>query len=88
MAGYKNSVLNDEPVAFWTFDGDAFDSINRNLLVPVGASKVIIDEIGMGNPGVLHSDDGDGSLFGYRMRNALIGRTRADGQSLIIIWLL
>ena len=74
MAGYKNSVIDDSPVAFWTFDGDAFDPINRNLLVPLGQPKVIIDEIGMGNPGILHSDDADGSLFGYRMRNALTCR--------------
>lgn len=76
MAGYKQTVIDHEPVAFWTFDGDAFDSINRNLLVPLGAPKVIIDEMGMGNPGILHSDD-FGSMFGYRMRYALTGRTRA-----------
>lgn len=82
MAGYKETVKRDQPVAFLTFDGDAFDSVNRNLMVPIGQPMVIIDEMGMQNPGILHSDD-HGSLYGYRMgMTSLVEHEQTDQYSI------
>jgi len=46
MAGLKASQLNDNPVAFWTFD---FDRVGMN-------GNLIIDEIGNRNPMIINSD--------------------------------
>lgn len=46
MAGLKQSILNDQPISFWTFDFD------QNLV----NGDVIIDEIGNANPMICQND--------------------------------
>jgi hypothetical protein len=63
MAGYKQTVIDDDAVAFWTFDGDMVDSGSRTLLA---SPLQIIDEIDNQNPAILHVDSPTGP-HGYRM---------------------
>lgn len=81
MAGYKTSVIDDDAVSLWTFDGDAFDSGNRKLIVPVGEPNFIIDEIDNLNPAILHNDN---EFYpGYRMgMPSLVDFEQTDQQSI------
>jgi len=53
MASYKQAILNAGPMAFITFDGDAYDHANFNLLA---TPELIIDESGNGNNALFHED--------------------------------
>lgn len=53
MAGYKQAVLNYQPQAFITFDGDAFDGATYAL---TAIPQIIIDESGNGNNALFHQD--------------------------------
>ena len=81
MAGYKTSAIDDDAVSLWTFDGDAFDSGNRKLIVPVGEPNFIIDEIDNLNPAILHNDN---EFYpGYRMgMPSLVDFEQTDQQSI------
>lgn len=63
MAGYKQTVIDDDAAAFWTFDGDMVDSGSRTLLA---SPMQIIDEIDNQNPAILHVQSTSGP-HGYRM---------------------
>jgi hypothetical protein len=63
MAGYKQTVIDDDAAAFWTFDGDMYDSGSRTLLA---SPMTIIDEIDNQNPAILHVQNTSGP-HGYRM---------------------
>lgn len=63
MAGYKQTVIDDDAAAFWTFDGDMVDSGSRTLLA---SPLQIIDEIDNQNPAILHVQSTSGP-HGYRM---------------------
>jgi hypothetical protein len=63
MAGYKQTVIDDDAAAFWTFDGDMVDSGSRTLLA---SPLTIIDEIDNQNPAILHVQSESGP-HGYRM---------------------
>lgn len=65
MAGYKQSVIDDDAVSLHSFDGDAFETFSRKLIVPDGEPNYIIDEIDNLNPAVLHSDHAQ--YLGYRL---------------------
>jgi hypothetical protein len=81
MAGYKTTVIDDDAVSFWTFDGDAFDPVTRKLMVPTGDPRVIIDEIDNLNPATLHSDN---ELYlGYRLgMGSMITHEQEDQHSI------
>ena len=81
MAGYKTSVKDDDAVSLWTFDGDAYDSWNRNLIVPEGEPKFIIDEIDNLNPAILHNDHE--TYLGYRLgMTSLIDQEQTDQHAI------
>lgn len=63
MAGYKQTIIDSNPVAFWTFDGDPHDRSTRVLL---SRPYKIIDEIG-DNPAILHIDYPDHPFHGYAL---------------------
>lgn len=67
MAGYKQAILNYNPEAFITFDGDAFDGATFAL---TANPQIIIDESGNGNNALFHQDQP--TYQGYMMgRNSL-----------------
>lgn len=80
MAGYKQTVIDDDAVSLWTFDGDAYDPITRKLMVPTGDPRVILDEIDNLNPATLHSDH---ELYlGYRLgMGSLVTHEQEDQHS-------
>lgn len=81
MAGFKQTQIDDDAVSLWTFDGDAFDSGNRKLIVPAGEPQYIIDEIDNLNPAILHNDNE--TYPGYRMgMPSLIDHEQTDQQSI------
>lgn len=81
MAGYKQTVIDDGAVSLWSFDGDAFDSGNRKLIMPPGQPGIIIDEIDNLNPAILHNDNE--MLPGYRMgMPSLVEFEQTDQQSI------
>lgn len=63
MAGYKQTVIDDDAAAFWTFDGDMVDSGSRTLLA---SPLEILDEIDNQNAAILHIQNTSGP-HGYRM---------------------
>lgn len=64
MAGYKQTVIDDGAIALWSFDGDLYDPVNRNLLAN---PLLFIDDAGDNlNPAILHSNTYI-APFGYRM---------------------
>lgn len=74
-------MIDDDAASFWTFDGDAFDSYTRKLIVPTGDPNVIIDEIDNLSPAILHSDH---ELYlGYRLgMPSLVTHEQEDQQSI------
>ena len=62
MAGFKQSVLNHDPLLLITFDGDPYDSFHRNLM---SVPPEFMDESGYGNNGILHVDSE--TVHNYRM---------------------
>lgn len=81
MAGYKTTLVDDDAVSLWTFDGDAFDSGSRKIIVPDGEPNFIIDEIDNLNPAILHNDND--TYVGYRMgMPSLIEHEQTDQQSM------
>jgi len=68
MAGYKQAVLNYNPMCFLTFDGDSFDGATYAL---TANPQVIIDESGNGNNALFHQDQT--TYQGYMMgRTSLV----------------
>lgn len=81
MAGYKETVLNDDCVSLWSFDGDAYDSVTRKLIVEPGNPNYIIDEVDNQNPAILHSDND--TYLGYRMGlPSLVTHEQTDQNSI------
>lgn len=81
MAGFKATQIDDDCVSLWTFDGDAFDSGSRKLIVPAGEPNYIIDEIDNLNPAILHNDNE--YYPGYRMgMPSLVEFEQTDQQSI------
>lgn len=66
MAGFKQTILEHNPVLFLTFDGDSFDEGSRVLDTE---PHEIIDESGYDNFGIMHSDHVpiNSPYYGYRM---------------------
>jgi hypothetical protein len=81
MAGFKQTQIDDDAVSLWTFDGDAFDSGSRKLIVPPGEPNYIIDEIDNLNPAILHNDNE--TYPGYRLgMPSLVDFEQTDQQSM------
>ena len=81
MAGYKQTAIDDGCVSFWTFDGDAFDSGSRKLIVHPGEPNYILDEIDNLNPAILHNDNEE--YLGYRLgMPSLVDFEQTDQQSI------
>lgn len=81
MSGYKQTVIDSDAASLWTFDGDAFDSGSRKLLVPDGDPNIIIDEIDNLNPAILHNDNE--TYLGYRLGlPSLIAFEQTDQHSM------
>lgn len=81
MAGYKQTAVDDGAVSLWTFDGDAFDSVTRKLLVPDGDPLIIMDEIDNLNPAILNSDHE--TYLGYRLgTSSLVIYEQTDQHSM------
>lgn len=79
MAGYKQTVIDDGAAAFWTFDGDKYDPVTRNLLAD---PLTILDEIDNQNPGILHVQSVLGP-HGYRLgMPGLVDLERGDQHSI------
>lgn len=79
MPGYKNTIRQDNPVSFWTFDGDLFDPSSKRLNSETG---MIIDEMGNKNPGKLFSDTLE--FMGYEMGHpSMIEREPIDNHSIV-----
>jgi hypothetical protein len=81
MAGYKQQVIDDDAASLWTFDGDAFDSGSRKLIVPDGDPLFILDEIDSLNPAILHNDNE--TYLGYRLgMPSLVSFEQTDQHSI------
>lgn len=82
MAGFKEAILNFEPVLFLTFDSDQYDPVKRTL---IGEPQVFMDESGYGNHGLLHVDSED--FHGYRMGlPSIVSLEQTDQRSISFGW--
>lgn len=82
MAGFKEAILNFEPVLFLTFDSDLYDPLHRTLL---GDPQVFVDETEFANHGLLHVDSN--TYHGYRMGlPSIVNLEQTDQRSISFGW--
>lgn len=79
MSGYKNTLRDDGAISLWSFDGDNYDRVNRNLLT---SPLIILDEIGNLNPGNMIVSSLS-SPHGYRMGMPSLVSLETEDQSSI-----
>lgn len=79
MIGYKAQIINDKPIAFWTFDYDWYDS-NKYSIDP---NLEIKDEMGNLCPAYLISDSFVSPYKGYQLgTDSLVSIQKSLGKSI------